>query len=136
MPRRIQMHRRKGGWRKDHLDAVIVARPSKWGNPFALDGPLDLFAWLSLAGERGDRTMREWRRDACAEAFRLMMTAERRAIPTDEVTDLDRAMALRPDAYPTHDEIRAELCGRDLACWCPLDAPCHADVLMEIANAD
>lgn len=27
-----------------------------------------------------------------------------------------------------------ELAGRDLACWCPLDEPCHADVLLEIAN--
>ena len=24
--------------------------------------------------------------------------------------------------------------GSDLACWCPLDQPCHADVLLEIAN--
>jgi hypothetical protein len=29
----------------------------------------------------------------------------------------------------------AELRGKDLACWCPLDQPCHADVLLEIANA-
>ena len=28
-----------------------------------------------------------------------------------------------------------ELRGRDLACWCPLDEPCHADVLLEIVNA-
>lgn len=28
----------------------------------------------------------------------------------------------------------AELRGKDLACWCPLDQPCHADVLLEIAN--
>jgi hypothetical protein len=26
------------------------------------------------------------------------------------------------------------LVGRDLACWCPLDQPCHADVLLELAN--
>ena len=25
--------------------------------------------------------------------------------------------------------------GRDLVCWCPLDKPCHADVLLELANA-
>ena len=30
---------------------------------------------------------------------------------------------------------REELRGRNLACWCPLDGPCHADVLLEIANA-
>jgi len=29
----------------------------------------------------------------------------------------------------------AELRGKNLACWCPLDQPCHADVLIEIANA-
>lgn len=23
---------------------------------------------------------------------------------------------------------------RDLVCWCPLDQPCHADVLLELAN--
>ena len=27
-----------------------------------------------------------------------------------------------------------ELRGKNLACWCPLDAPCHADVLLELAN--
>ena len=29
----------------------------------------------------------------------------------------------------------AELRGKDLACWCPLDEPCHADVLLELANS-
>ena len=24
--------------------------------------------------------------------------------------------------------------GIDLACWCPLDKPCHADILLELAN--
>ena len=24
--------------------------------------------------------------------------------------------------------------GMDLVCWCPLDQPCHADVLLQIAN--
>lgn len=32
------------------------------------------------------------------------------------------------------DAIKAELRGKDLCCWCPLDQPCHADVLLEIAN--
>ncbi len=32
-------------------------------------------------------------------------------------------------------QAREELKGKDLACWCPLDGqPCHADVLLEIAN--
>lgn len=28
----------------------------------------------------------------------------------------------------------AELRGKNLACWCPQDQPCHADILLEIAN--
>jgi len=28
----------------------------------------------------------------------------------------------------------APLRGHDLACWCPLSAPCHADTLLELAN--
>ena len=33
------------------------------------------------------------------------------------------------------DDVRRELGGKDLACYCPLDEACHADVLIEIANA-
>ena len=29
-----------------------------------------------------------------------------------------------------------QLRGKDLACWCPLDQPCHADVLLEWANEE
>jgi hypothetical protein len=36
----------------------------------------------------------------------------------------------------TVDDIRRELTGKNLACWCPLDEPCHADVLLELAAAD
>ena len=32
-------------------------------------------------------------------------------------------------------EAREQLRGRNLACWCPLDGPCHADFLLRIANA-
>ncbi len=31
-------------------------------------------------------------------------------------------------------QIRRELKGKNLGCWCPLDGPCHADVLLELAN--
>lgn len=30
--------------------------------------------------------------------------------------------------------VKDELKGKDLACWCPLDKPCHADVLLLIAS--
>jgi hypothetical protein len=32
-------------------------------------------------------------------------------------------------------EIRRELRGKNLACWCKPGTPCHADVLLEIANS-
>ncbi|MGO8055976.1 DUF4326 domain-containing protein, partial [Rhizobium leguminosarum] len=35
----------------------------------------------------------------------------------------------------TMKQVRHELRGKNLACWCPLDQPCHADVLLEIANS-
>lgn len=43
----------------------------------------------------------------------------------------------RPDSYigKIITDI-GQLAGKDLACWCPLDAPCHADVLLELANSD
>jgi hypothetical protein len=34
----------------------------------------------------------------------------------------------------TVEQVRSELRGRDLACYCPLEQPCHADVLIEVAN--
>ena len=33
-------------------------------------------------------------------------------------------------------QAREELAGRDLACFCPIGAPCHADVLLRIANEE
>ena len=35
------------------------------------------------------------------------------------------------EAFP---EFYAPLRGKNLACWCPLDKPCHADVLLELVN--
>ncbi len=32
--------------------------------------------------------------------------------------------------------VRSELRGRDLACWCRPGEPCHADVLLELANSE
>ena len=44
---------------------------------------------------------------------------------------LDTLKLLLP---PSKEMIRAELRGKNLACWCKPGAPCHADVLLEIAN--
>lgn len=34
------------------------------------------------------------------------------------------------------EDVRHQLRGQNLGCWCPLDRPCHADVLLEIANRE
>jgi hypothetical protein len=55
----------------------------------------------------------------------------------------DFARWLRGDASfkchglpPTTQEIRAALRGHNLACWCAIDSPCHADVLLAVANSE
>ena len=42
--------------------------------------------------------------------------------------------AFRKYILPNSEKVRQELRGFDLVCWCSLDQPCHADVLLEIAN--
>src|SRR5690349_24082268 len=42
-------------------------------------------------------------------------------------------LAFRVHVLNRHAEIRRELHGKNLVCWCPLDQPCHADVLLELA---
>ncbi|GAA0645836.1 DUF4326 domain-containing protein [Kutzneria viridogrisea] len=46
-----------------------------------------------------------------------------------------RAWLLHPDQSDLLAAARAELAGRDLACWCPLDQPCHRTVLLELVNS-
>jgi hypothetical protein len=41
---------------------------------------------------------------------------------------------LSPGPPPSRDAIRTELRGYNLACWCKPGTPCHADVLIELAN--
>jgi hypothetical protein len=49
----------------------------------------------------------------------------------DKALSLHREMMQRPELRV---QARAELRGYNLACFCPLDKPCHADLLLEIAN--
>lgn len=44
--------------------------------------------------------------------------------------------AVAPDNEVLVASAQANLRGKNLACWCPLDAPCHADILLEMANKD
>ncbi|MBM9467295.1 DUF4326 domain-containing protein [Nakamurella leprariae] len=117
-PRRVQLHRTRG-WRKPP-GVVVVARPSRWGNPFRLSGPDRVVDTL------GDEP--------------VVITCSRGASRATAVA-MFRA-ALRDGELPFDGAtVVAELSGHDLACWCPLlDAdgapvPCHADVLLEVANA-
>jgi hypothetical protein len=104
-PERIQLRRTKG-WRKPE-GAVVVARPSRWGNPFRTGEPYHFT-----------------RRDGRVE----MGVADGR----ESVVRLFEAyLEGRPDLRT---QAREELAGRVLACWCPLDQPCHADVLIRVAN--
>ena len=50
-----------------------------------------------------------------------------------ELVRLFRENCLTPEFICS---VRSELKGKDLACWCPLDQPCHADVLLKIANEE
>lgn len=91
-PARIQLSRRRGYRKPD--GAVVVSRPSAFGNPYHGDGPFN-------------RKL---------------------------VVDCYREWINRPEQASFREKVKRELRGRDLACWCPLDEPCHADVLLEIAN--
>lgn len=46
----------------------------------------------------------------------------------------DAVQMFRDFIFPFDADL-SELRGKDLACWCALDQPCHADVLLEWANA-
>jgi hypothetical protein len=54
----------------------------------------------------------------------------RDAVDAAEAKQLYRLHAASFDAAA----LRQNLAGHDLACWCPPDQPCHADVLLELAN--
>ena len=113
MPRRIQLKRTRG-WRKP-AGAVVVSRPSRWGNPVR---------WV--ANKTFDPATGETHPADPEEARRISVQGFRSVLADDELRRLY--------AYPSDDEIVEELAGKDLACWCPDGSPCHATVLLEIAN--
>lgn len=53
-----------------------------------------------------------------------------------ECVELYRKYIMRASsaAMNLRERARRELAGKDLVCWCHL-LPCHADVLLEVANA-
>lgn len=53
--------------------------------------------------------------------------------PTRQDFEDDLATMSNADRAFFMDRVK-ELRGKNLACWCSLDQPCHADVLLELAN--
>lgn len=92
------------GWRMPP-NTVSVARPTKWGNPFRVG------MWRGYEAASAVRDYRKW-------------------IARDHsVRSLENAFG-----WPPIPEEIATLRGKNLACWCRLDQPCHADVLLDLAN--
>ena len=89
--------------------AVYVGRGSRWGNPWPLS------VYLREYPELDDHERRR------------MAVSDYRNLVSGRFDKLDVPL------HPTAAEIREALHGKDLVCWCPLDQPCHADVLLELA---
>lgn len=107
-PERIHL-RRARGWRMPP-NTVKVTRPGRWGNPFIVNpkvrpGSKSGVAYFAVP------TIED--AIACFEEMIESMLGE------DPI-----GMRARLD----------ELRGKNLACFCALDEPCHADVLLRIAN--
>jgi hypothetical protein len=117
-PGRIVRRRAKGWTLASATDnpngASVVDRTSRWGNPFAVRPTGSAWAIVDL---RSGENLSAWptRTEAHSEAVRLFRTY----------------LAEHEDLVAS---AREHLAGRDLACFCPLDLPCHADVWLDIVN--
>ena len=131
-PARLQLSRRPGFNLQEvsrafnGLDAVKVSRPSIFGNPFSILPD-------QAPGQQFGRAMLFGRDRFDAEAIGGYI-----AVPTaEDAVECFREMMKLPGDRP--DAIRErlpKLRGHNLACWCKADARwCHADVLLEMANA-
>lgn len=116
MPQRIQRKRTKG-W-KMPANAVYVGRPTVFGNPVVVN-------------ERC--TAKE-----AVRAYRGLLTASQTKVAATMVyEDGSRAIMAGLGMIVWREKVKRllpTLRGKDLACWCPLDQPCHADVLLRLAN--
>lgn len=128
-PQRIQ-RRRSDGWRTPE-GAVYVGRPTKWGNPFKV--------YLCPCCRHWDVI------DENGVTYLINHKVARRVTPlSDSKRDAHiKAVSLFKGLYvhmygsiiPERDlSSLAVLRGKDLVCWCPASLPCHADVLLDLAN--
>jgi hypothetical protein len=110
--KRIQRRRDKGWVQPEGV--VYVGRGSKYGNPFVVGDKID---------------------DIRRPASGLFFTPEQAVTAFRQFQrHIDGSVAVPADHPLRTANIRKALAGKTLACWCPLDKPCHADVLLEIAN--
>lgn len=122
-PVRVQLSRKKG-WKMPE-NTVKVSRPGRWGNPFPVDHEGSAMHCLSLGLDGEDRTDRA---TAAVDLFRTWICG-------GKVNELVATFLPRFGKAPIVRHIQRDLRGKNLACWCQLDQPCHADVLLEMANA-
>jgi hypothetical protein len=157
VPERIQLQRTIG-WRLP-AGAVVVSRPSRWGNPFCYRTPRGLArvpgvfgggGWeyegrVSADGMRHDVHHEDGRADVCHVRYMTggeIVECFRRLLLGDEPAPRRLAgsfLTVRTLGF-TAEDVRRELRGKDLACWCPQPVAgqpdvCHAAVLLEVAGA-
>lgn len=106
--------------------AVDVAPPSLWRNPFHTGQESGVFS-------RPPPLIPDMGAEQAVELFRLLLTEsispEMYPHAIEWLAQWDQAENCRPlNRVPT-------LRGKDLCCTCKLYEPCHADVLLELANA-
>jgi hypothetical protein len=128
------------GWRAPE-GAVYVGRGSKWGNAFrvylcdccghwdVIDNN-DVSHHVDHAVARGDKQSMGIVLDPRPEPRGEL---QRRGAIRHAVELFEQDIEWGTAAF-TADQVRTELAGKDLMCWCALDAPCHADVLLALAN--
>lgn len=116
-PKRIQRQRTKG-W-KMPKNAVYVGRPTKYGNPWQIEP-------LKFEGQTD-----WWVNEPDFISSLRTFCSSRKVAQRFAVWKFRRWVRLGFVPFNLED-----LRGKDLACWCPLDQPCHADVLLELANPD
>lgn len=103
------------------LPAVNVARPGKWGNPYVVGAP-DPWSGRSMSQER------------VVELFRQGIEGGYLTVPFTRLTPEERGDGLHSFGAHAIKEVVHQLRGKNLACWCKQGDPCHAHVLLELAN--
>lgn len=153
-PVRLQLHRQRGfslqalSEATNGLEVVNVARPGFWGN-WACAGELGRL-WLDTLDPDGLRltvivelAIAVSREDAVTlhRSWLTMPEALLLACPLpdgwDRPVDGRHRMLIGQLLFEKRRatlERLPELAGKNVACFCKLDAPCHGDTLMELAN--